>query len=62
VGAAATAAAALWAQGLGARTLALAVTLANAPARALYRRLGFAPVCGYHYRRAPQETGQETTP
>ena len=61
-GAAATAAAALWAQGLGARTLALAVTLANAPARALYRRLGFAPVCGYHYRRAPQETGQETTP
>lgn len=55
VGAAATAAAARWAEAAGAATLALAVTLANAPARALYRRLGFAPVCGYHYRRAPEE-------
>ena len=36
----------------GAAWLALAVTEANAPARALYARLGIARVGGYHYRIA----------
>lgn len=42
-----------WAAGQGARTLALAVTAANGPARALYGGAGFADVTGYHYRMAP---------
>ena len=42
-----------WAREQGADTLALAVGGDNAPARALYEGLGFAPVCGYVYRRAP---------
>ena len=42
-----------WAQGQGAGTLALAVTRANGPARALYDALGMAVVGQYHYRRAP---------
>jgi len=42
-----------WAAGQGARTLALAVTAANNPARALYAGAGLADVTGYHYRRAP---------
>lgn len=41
-----------WAQGQGADTLALAVTEANAPARALYERLGMQDAGGYHYREA----------
>ncbi len=48
-------AAAAWAQERGAETLALAVTAANAPARALYGRLGMAEAARYHYRLAPQE-------
>lgn len=43
-------AAANWAQGAGAQWLSLVVTEANAPARALYAALGFAPVTRYHYR------------
>ncbi len=41
-----------WAQGQGAQTLALAVTEANTPARALYERLGMQDAGGYHYREA----------
>lgn len=48
-------AAAEWAAGRGAVWLALAVTEANAPARALYAGLGMLPAGGYHYRRAPEE-------
>lgn len=43
-------AAAAWAHDQGARTLALAVTRANAPANALYAALGLVPVGHYHYR------------
>lgn len=43
--------AARWARATGAGHMALAVTQANAPANALYRALGMAPVCSYHYRR-----------
>jgi GNAT superfamily N-acetyltransferase len=43
-------AAATWAQAEGAAELSLVVTLANAPARALYARLGMTEVPGYHYR------------
>lgn len=43
-------AAAFWAQAQGAETLALLVTEANAPARALYASLGMEPVGQYHYR------------
>lgn len=39
-----------WARQCGAETLALAVTEANAPARALYAAAGFGAVSGYHYR------------
>ena len=46
-------AAAEWSAGQGARWLALAVTEANAPARALYARLGMAEAGRYHYRVAP---------
>lgn len=38
----------------GAETLALAVTEANAPARALYDRMGMVEAGGYHYRVAPE--------
>ncbi|PTV95115.1 acetyltransferase (GNAT) family protein [Rhodobacter aestuarii] len=40
-----------WAAEQGAETLALVVTRANAPANALYRALGMAETCSYHYRR-----------
>jgi GNAT superfamily N-acetyltransferase len=48
--------AARWADAQGAETMALLVTEANIPARALYARLQMTPVGGYHYRKAPQET------
>ncbi len=51
VGATMMAAAANWAQSLGATTLALMVTRDNAPANALYLSLGMAQVGQYHYRR-----------
>lgn len=41
-----------WAQMQGATTLALAVTAANAPARALYDGLGMVEAGGFHYREA----------
>ncbi|MCA0205911.1 MAG: GNAT family N-acetyltransferase [Proteobacteria bacterium] len=41
---------AYWAQQNGAHTLALAVTEANAGARALYRGLGMTETSAYHYR------------
>lgn len=41
---------AYWAQGQGAQTLSLAVTQANAPARALYTSLGMTDAGRYHYR------------
>lgn len=44
------AAAANWALEHGAQTVALVVTEANAPARALYASLGMSPVGSYHYR------------
>lgn len=43
-------AAAAWAQDQGMATLALVVTTANAPARALYASLGMQIVGQYHYR------------
>lgn len=42
-----------WAQAEGAQWLGLAVTEANAPARALYQRLGFSVAAQYHYRELP---------
>ena len=39
--------------GAGRRDLRLAVTAANAPARALYARLGMDEAAAYHYRLAP---------
>ncbi|MHC0052156.1 GNAT family N-acetyltransferase [Actibacterium sp. D379-3] len=48
--------AAFWAQSHGAETLAVLVTKANAPARALYASLGMQDVGYYHYRiKAPKE-------
>lgn len=44
-------AAADWAQGAGATDLGLAVTAANAPARALYASFGMQVVGQYHYRQ-----------
>ncbi len=44
-------AAAVWAHDHGADTLALVVTTANAPARALYEKLGMQVIDGYHYRQ-----------
>jgi len=44
--------AASWAAEHGAAWLTLAVTEANAPARALYERLGMTPAGNYHYRVA----------
>lgn len=52
VGARMMATAAAWAGGAGARRLALAVTEANAGARALYGALGMTEVAAYHYREA----------
>lgn len=46
-----------WAGEQGATTLALAVSRANAPALALYDRLGLAEIAGYHYRAAPPGSG-----
>lgn len=43
-------AAAAWAQAQGATRLALAVTVGNAPARALYASFDMHEVGGYHYR------------
>ena len=54
LGAAITGAAAAWAAAEGAATLAVAVTRANAPARALYAKLGLAEAAAYHYRIAPE--------
>jgi ribosomal protein S18 acetylase RimI-like enzyme len=48
--------AAAWAAARGAATFGLAVTRANAPARALYESLGMAEAARYHYRIAPEET------
>jgi N-acetylglutamate synthase len=42
-----------WAMEQGAQTFALAVTRANAPARALYSALGMEQAGGYHYRSLP---------
>jgi GNAT superfamily N-acetyltransferase len=42
--------AAVWAGENGAHALGLAVTKANAPARALYASLGMKAVGQYHYR------------
>ena len=44
-------AAARWAQEHGATTLAVVVTRANAPARALYASMGMQAVGQYHYRQ-----------
>ncbi|MEL7132400.1 MAG: GNAT family N-acetyltransferase [Pseudomonadota bacterium] len=46
--------AAFWAKDNGATHIAVLTTAANAPANALYRGLGFEPLCGYHYRTATQ--------
>ena len=43
-----------WAAAEGARSLALAVGQANAPAVTLYRGLGMTEVGAYHYRLAPE--------
>jgi ribosomal protein S18 acetylase RimI-like enzyme len=40
--------------GQGARVGYLQVEADNAPARAIYRRLGFADAFAYHYRQAPE--------
>lgn len=45
--------AAHWAQAHGAEWLALAVTEANMPARALYEKAGLRQVTRYHYRQEP---------
>lgn len=45
-----TVAAAHWAAEQGATDFALPAVTANAPAQALYRSLGMAPVARYHYR------------
>lgn len=47
--------AAFWAAENGAHTISVLCTKANAPANALYQRLGFAHVCGYHYRTHPED-------
>jgi N-acetylglutamate synthase len=53
LGRALLAAAARWAEGQGARTLALFVTRDNHAARALYAASGLGPVTSYHYRIRP---------
>jgi N-acetylglutamate synthase len=55
LGTAITRAAAAWAAERGFATLALTVTRSNAPARALYARLGVTEVSDYFYRVAPEE-------
>jgi GNAT superfamily N-acetyltransferase len=52
VGAAVLSSLACWARGHGAKRMYLQVEQDNAPARALYARVGFAEVYCYHYRRA----------
>ena len=42
-----------WAAEQGAQTFALAVTVANHPARALYTSLGMTEALSYHYRSLP---------
>jgi ribosomal protein S18 acetylase RimI-like enzyme len=44
-----------WAEGQGAKYLALAVTRANVGANALYSSLGMEVVGQYHYRMAPKD-------
>jgi GNAT superfamily N-acetyltransferase len=44
-------AAAAWAKGEGADRLSLVVTVANAPARALYAGMGMVEAGAYHYRQ-----------
>lgn len=53
-GAALAVGAAAWARAQGARWLALAVTEANVPARALYEKLGMEAAGRYHYRQAEE--------
>lgn len=47
--------AALWARQQGCTTLALAVTAANSPARALYASLGMQEAGRYHYRKGASD-------
>lgn len=54
LGATLTRGAARWAGAAGATDLALAVTVRNAAAGALYAGLGMTEVARYHYRRAPE--------
>jgi len=54
--------AAFWAQDNGADTLAVLTTASNGPANALYQRLGFAAVGGYHYRSRPTKARQRNEP
>ncbi|WP_299620302.1 GNAT family N-acetyltransferase [uncultured Tateyamaria sp.] len=49
-------AAAFWAQNHGADRMAVLCVEANQPANALYQRLGFRKLCGYHYRQHPEDT------
>lgn len=49
---------AVWAGAAGTTYLGLAVTEANAPARALYASLGMEEVGRYHYRIGPVEVGE----
>jgi GNAT superfamily N-acetyltransferase len=58
LGARMTRALAAWSRDAGAATLAVAVTRANAPARALYAGLGMAEAASYHYRIAPAADGK----
>jgi N-acetylglutamate synthase len=53
LGTALTRAGAAWVAAHGATTFALAVEVANAPARAAYARIGLEQVAAYHYRLAP---------
>lgn len=57
VGGAMTRSAGGWADEHGMDRLLLAVTRANADARAVYGRLGFTEEAAYHYRRAPDAGG-----
>jgi len=47
----------VWAVDAGARWCYLQVVAGNAPARALYRRMGFIEHHRYHYRRPPAPAG-----